>query len=115
MVTGKCRRNGKIETDGRTSQDVSAGRRPVGAISIGGGWVSSMSSVAKRRKICRRPLDRSIPIRLITIRDIDNVERIFFRASFGPPSIVMWASPSTVAPPTKTGADKISSASIRGW
>ena len=113
MSTGRSSRKGNVEFEGWTSQAMpDPGSR---AIEAGGGCAASIRSHAKARKISCLPLHLSIPTRvadiLLNVRPGIDLRRI----ENGPPSMPTWISPSTVAPPTKIGADRWIARARREW
>ena len=104
MTTGRSSRKGNVEFEGWTSQVVSG--PGYGAIEDGGGCAASIRSHDKARNMSCLPLHLSMPTRVAEILFNDRAGVDLRRVSNGPPSIPTWISPSTVAPPTKMGADR---------
>ena len=104
MTTGRSSRNGNVVFEGCTSQVLSfLGSR---VIEAGGGCAASISSHDKARNMSCLPLHLSIPTSVTQILTNDRPGVDLPRVSNGPPSIPTWISPSTVAPPMKSGADR---------
>ena len=113
MSTGRSSRKGNVEFEGWTSQVMSdPGSR---AIEAGGGCAASIRSHVKARKMSCLPLHLSIPTRVADILLNDRPGTDLRRNENGPPSMPTWISPSTVAPPTKIGADRWIARVRREW
>lgn len=85
MSTGRSRRKGSVEFEGRTSQVVSGpGSR---AIEAGGGCAASIKSHDKARNMSCLPLHLSIPTNVAETLLNDRPGVDLRRVSNGPPSI----------------------------
>lgn len=113
MITGRSSRKGNVEFEGWTSQVVTGPRS--GAIEAGGGCAASIRSHDKARNMSCRPLHLSMPTKVTEILLNERPGVDLRRVSNGPPSIPTWISPSTVAPPTNTGADRWMARLRREW
>ena len=114
-MTGRSRRKGRVAQDGTSAHIVFVSGASTPIIAAGGGWASSMSSVARALKTRRLLLERSTPIRVTVIRSIEMDGRDLNPKRDLPSSMTILTSPSTVAPPTKREEDRCILRTIRGW
>lgn len=116
MLRGRFKRKGISPDPDFIIQKGSAGETTVGSLinDMGGGCLSSMSSLARLRNIRRLPSDISSTPTMSTQTLAIIIRLIFFRTVVKLLSTVIWIWPSMVPPPTKRGAATRRSISMRG-